>query len=221
MKNQYRLFRRCGTYYYEDSTTGKQLSLRTKDESEALTLLNAKNESCRQPVLNRQIARTYLTAIDPEVAKRTWQAVMEAFTKTKSGVTLSRCQTAIRDKAFDIIRNLPIMETHSVHFLRVLEIGRVATNLYLRRIHNFALDVGWLPCAVLPKRQWPPLVFGDKRAVTQEEHAAIIKGEPNAEKRGFYELLWHLGGSQSDVATLRAENIDWTVSVRSENEVGR
>src|SRR5579871_1340329 len=27
--------------------------------------------------------------------------------------------------------------------------------------------------------------------------------------RDFYDLCWHLGGSQSDIAHLHAENIDW------------
>ena len=49
------------------------VSLRTKDEGEALTLLHSKNEAHRQPVLNLHIARTYLAATDPEMAKRTWQ----------------------------------------------------------------------------------------------------------------------------------------------------
>ena len=57
-------------FYSEDTTTGKQLSLRTKVEADARTLLNAKNESFRQPVLNRQIAHTYLAATDSEMAKR-------------------------------------------------------------------------------------------------------------------------------------------------------
>jgi hypothetical protein len=39
MKQRYLLFRRAGVFYYEDTTTGKQLSLRTKDEAEALTFL--------------------------------------------------------------------------------------------------------------------------------------------------------------------------------------
>jgi hypothetical protein len=55
-----------------DTETRKQHSLRTKDEAEALTLLHSKNEAARQPVLNLQIARIYLSAADPEVAKRTW-----------------------------------------------------------------------------------------------------------------------------------------------------
>src|SRR2546427_4687610 len=28
-------------------------------------------------------------------------------------------------------------------------------------------------------------------------------------RRSFYELCWHLGGSQSDVANLNADDIDW------------
>jgi hypothetical protein len=87
MKSKFILFRRAGVFYSEDTTTGKQHSLRTKDEAEALTLLHSKNEAHRQPVLNLQIARTYLTATDPEVANRTWQTAMDELTKTKTDST--------------------------------------------------------------------------------------------------------------------------------------
>src|SRR5580658_3221060 len=110
MKPRFILFRRAGVFYSEDTTTGKQHSLRTKDEAEALAILHSKNEAHRQPVLNLQIARTYLTAIDE-------------LTKTKTDSTRHRHETAMKDKAFDIIRNLPILETRSAHFLKVLELG--------------------------------------------------------------------------------------------------
>src|SRR6185369_2523857 len=42
-----------------------------------------------------------------------------------------------------------------------------------------------------------------------EEHQLIIEREMNLERRNFYELCWHLGGSQSDIAHLKAEDIDW------------
>ncbi len=45
------MFKRSGVDYSEDTTTRKQTRLRTKDEAEALTVLNAKNESFRQPCL--------------------------------------------------------------------------------------------------------------------------------------------------------------------------
>jgi len=59
MKSKFILFRRAGVFYSEDTTTGKQHSLRAKVEAEALAILHSKNEAHRQPVLNLQIARTY------------------------------------------------------------------------------------------------------------------------------------------------------------------
>jgi integrase len=209
MKQRYILFRRSGVFYYEDTTTGKQLSLRTKDEAEAITLLNAKNESFRQPVLNRQIARTYLAATDSAMATRIWQVPMDEMTKTKTGPTHARHECAMRDKAFDLIRHLPILETHSAHFLKVLELGKVSTNVYLRRIHNFALDMNWLPWPILPKRQWPQVRFKEKRAITFEEHQRIIAAEVNPERKTLYQLCWHLGASQGDIAKLKGEDVDW------------
>jgi hypothetical protein len=49
-----------------------------------------------------------------------------------------------------------------------------------------------------------------------EEHQSILASERNPEWHAFYELLWHLGGSQTDVATLQAENIDWSTKTTSE-----
>jgi integrase len=210
MKQRFILFRRAGVFYYEDTTTGKQLSLRTKDEAEAITLLNAKNESFRQPVLNRQIARTYLAATDSAMATRIWQTPMDEMTKTKAGSTRVRHEVAMKDKAFDLIRNLPILETHSAHFLKVLELGKVSTNVYLRRIHNFALDMNWLPWPILPKRQWPQVRYKDKRAITFEEHQRITAAEVNPERKNLYQLCWHLGASQGDIANLKGEDVDWT-----------
>ncbi len=215
MKSRFILFRRAGVFYYEDTTTKKQLSLRTKDESEAMTLLAAKNESHRAPTLNRQIARTYLAATDPEAGKRTWKVPMDEMTKMKTGPTRIRHTRAMMDPAFDLIRNLPILETQAIHFLKVLQTGTVSTNVYLRRIQNFALDMNWLPWPVLPKKQWPKVRFKEKRAVTLAEHQAIIAGETNAERRAFYECCWHLGGAQSDVAELDAADIDWKTKVVS------
>ena len=87
--------------------------------------------------------------------------------------------------------------------------GSVSTNVFLRRIHNFALDMNWIPRSIIPKRQWPAVQFKDKRAITFEEHQAILGREQNHERKKFYELCWHLGGSQGDIASLKAEDVDW------------
>ncbi len=210
MNHRYILFRRAGVFYSQDTTTGKQISLRTKNGSEAATLLHSKNEAHRQPVLNLQIARTYLTASDPEVAKRTWQMPMDEMTKTKTGATRIRHERAMKDTAFDLIRHRPIIETHSAHLLKVLETGTVSTNVYLRRLYNFALDMNWLPWPILPKKQWPQVRFKEKRAITLAEHQKIVAAEGNPERKALYQLCWHLGASQGDIASLKGEDVDWT-----------
>lgn len=209
------MFRRGAVYWVQDNVTGKQESLRTKDKNEAKQLLHAKNEAHRQPQISLQIGRAYFLVGDPEVGKRTWQWVMEEIVKLKREETLRRWLVAVKDKAFDGLRALPLLETRAEHFLRALECGKVSTNIYLRRIHNFALGMNWLPWPVLPKKQWPEIQFKDKRAITREEHQAIVAREENPERKAFYQLAWHLGASQSDVAFLEAENIDWRAGVIS------
>lgn len=148
-------------------------------------------------------------AVDPLVAKRSWRHVMDEIVKFKKGATLQRWQTAIKDKAFDSIRALPLLETQAEQLLRVLEKGTVSTNVHLRKLHNFCMDMNWLPWPVIPKKQWPAVVYKIKRAITLEEHQAIITKETNRERRDFYQLCWHLGASQGDIAALLAEDVDW------------
>jgi integrase len=217
MKQRFILFRRAGIFYCEDTTSGKQTSLRTKSESEAVTLLNIKNEATRQPAMNLQIAQVYLQHADPTLMQRTWRNVMDAMFPLKTGPTQARWKAAMRDKAFDFIRSRKLIETASEHFLQVLNAGTVSTNMFLRRLHNFAVGMHWLPWPVLPKRRWPAVHHKERRAVTFEEHQQIIERERNPEIRAYYQFLWHLGGSQSDIAELTAEDVDWndrTISYR-------
>lgn len=216
MKHRFRLYRRDGgIYYIQDDQTRKQESLHTRDRVEAAALFAARTQAHRQAHLNLRLARTYLMATDPLADKRTWQMAMEELAGTKRGTWGERWQRAIKEKPFDAIRHLPIIETQAEHFLRVLQVGTVSTNVYLRRIHNFVLDMGWLPCPLLPKRQWPAVRYKEKRAITREEHLAILLKEKSAERRAYYELCWHLGGSQTDMANLKAEDIDWSDQVIS------
>ncbi len=127
----------------------------------------------------------------------------------KKDETRRRWETVINDKNFDSLRGLPVCETRPEHFDRVLADGKVSTNVYLRRIHNHALGMEWLLKSVIPRLQWPKLIFKSKRAITAEEHAVIIERERNSERRDFYELLWHTGAAQSDGACLLAEDVNW------------
>jgi hypothetical protein len=45
--------------------------------------------------------------------------------------------------------------------------------------------------------------------LTHARHGPRRRDTAFEERRAFYELCWHLGGSQTDMALLCAENIDW------------
>jgi len=210
MTQRYRKFKRAwGMWYAFDAATGNSVSLKTRVKAEADQKVNAMNEAERQPGISLGLARVYLNATDPKLASRTWQEVMENIVAKKHDETRRRWEVAIKDRNFDCIRRLRVSETRPEHFDRALADGKVSTNVYLQRIHNHALGMEWLLKSVIPRLQWPKPVFKEKRAITAEEHAAIVLREQNVERRDFYELLWHTGASQTDAACLRAEDINW------------
>ncbi len=173
MKTRYRLIRRGirgNAFYCVDTKTGKRTSLGTDNEDDARQIVEAKNQSERQPVLNLQIAKAYLAGTDSGVSTRTWQHAMEILINNKHGSNQERWRRAVPDKAFDLIRHRTIIETKGELLLKVLHTGTVSTNIFLRQIHNFCVDMNWLPWPLIPKRQWPPIRYKDKRAVTLEEH---------------------------------------------------
>jgi len=141
--------------------TGKRTSLRTASEDEARQIVEAKNQAERQPVLNLQIAKAYLAGTDNGITTRTWQHAIEALTNTKQGANQVRWKTVAKDKALSPLLPRVIIETQSELLLRVLQTGTVSTNVYLRRLHNFCVDMNWLPWPLVPKRQWPAVRFKD------------------------------------------------------------
>ncbi len=205
MKERYRLFlRRKSVYYAFDNTTKNFESLKTKDRAEATRLLLALNEAGKQPAMNLGLARVYLKHSDPMVSQRTWQHVLHEIIKLKSGPTRYRWQSASKDKAFDLVRARLLIETQAEHFLQVLKKGTVSTNAYLRKTHNFALDMNWLPVCVIPRRQWPAIHYKEKRAITLAEHQQIIAAEINPERRNLYQLCWHLAPARATLPRSRA-----------------
>jgi hypothetical protein len=182
MKERYRLIQRGNRgrkYYCVDSLTGRRSSLGTRNEDEAQQLVLAKNQALRQPTLNLHIAKAYLAGSDSGVATRTWQQAMDALIETKYGANQDRWHRAMKDQAFNLIRHRVIIETQGEDLLAVIRAGKVSTNVFLRRLHNFCLDMGWLSWPLLPKRQWPAVRFKPKRAITWKEHDAIVGRELN------------------------------------------
>jgi integrase len=209
MKNKYTLFRRGEIFYLQDSATGKQTSLRTKDETEARRLLSARNEAQRQPVLNLHLARAYLTASDPAFVERTWQTVMEQLQARGQDSSRERYQTVFKSSAFDGLRNKRLMETTADDFFAVFKDGKVSIVYFLKRLHNFALSLGWIAVPIIAPCLWPQYQPKERRGITRDEHESILARERVAEWRLYLELLWHTGAAQSDAVNFKAEDIDW------------
>ena len=119
MQFKYRLYRRRnGVFYWQDNTSKKQGTLRTTNKGEAERLLNAMNESDREPTLNLNLARAYLAAHDPKMAQRTWQAVMDEMATHGIPTTQVRCPRGFRSKAYNPIRNKALVQTTGEDFAR-------------------------------------------------------------------------------------------------------
>jgi len=212
MKTRYRLICRGirgGLYYCVDTTTGKRTSLGTTNEDEARQLIEAKNNAQRQPVLNLQIAKAYLAGTDNGIATRTWREALDSLINTKLDANQQRWRTVAKDKALATLLPRIIVGTPADLLLKAMKSGTVSTNVYLRRLHNFCVDMNWLPWPLIPKRQWPAVKYKAKRAITLEEHQKIIAAEVNPERKKLYQLCWHLGASQGDIANLKGEDVDW------------
>lgn len=214
MQLKYRLYRRNnGAFYWQENGSPKQGSLHTKDKREAQCLLNAMNEAQRQPILNLALGRAYLSAHDPNMATRTWQAVIDEMNTHGIPTTQERCARTLRSHAYDPIRNKPIVQTTGENLLNIMHAHGNCVAHYLRRFHNLALDLGWLAWPLLAKRAWPKIRSSRRRAISPDEHATIIASERNAERRAYYEMLYETGAAQTDAANLSAENIDWQSGV--------
>ena len=189
MKTRFRLTsrgHRGGMFYCVDKTTGKRASLQTTNRDEAEQIIAAKNQAERQPVLNLQIAKAYLAGTDNGITTRTWQQALESLTNTKQGANQHRWRTVARDKALAPLLARVIIETPGELLLKVMQAGTVSTNVFLRRLHNFCIDMNWLPWPLVPKRQWPEVKFKEKRGITAEEHQRIIAAEVNPERKALF-----------------------------------
>jgi len=217
MPQPFRLYRRRNdTYYLEDAATGKQTSLRTKSKSVATQRLTAHTQAAEQPCLNLTMAKAYLSAKSPEMLSRTWGEIMDDMAIGYKGSTRQRWAKVIASAPFRLLAPHPLLSTDSSHFFAVLRHPRagVSTNVWLRILHNRALDMGWLLAPVLHKKVWPKIRYKPRRGITLEEHRKIVAAEHNPDYRLYYEVLWETGGSQTDIASLHRDQVDTRQGVK-------
>jgi integrase len=173
-------------------------------------LLAAKNQSIEQPYLNKGMAKVYLPATSPEFLKRTWGDVMEHYALSGTEPTRERKRRAFESRPFAALKSMKLVETEAIHVLTVIEHRQSgnSTQHYIRRLHNFALNLGWLLGPIIAHSVWPKTHKKRFTALTESEHDRIIAKEANPERRLYYQMLWETGGSQTDISALNWFQID-------------
>jgi len=64
-------------------------------------------------------------------------------------------------------------------------------------------------------RAWASATDTSLQTTNADETRQIIAAEKDPERKALYQLCWHLGGSQGDIANLKGEDVDWTQSTVS------
>ena len=146
MLNKFRLFQRANrVFYWQDNESAKQSSLRTKDRKAAEKLLHAKNEAHRLPTLNLTMARAYLSAHDAKMSTRTWMAVMREMGTHGIASSQERCARVFCSKAFDSIRNKPLVQMTAEDLLAIVHNnGNSVATISAACTTWLAILAGWL-----------------------------------------------------------------------------
>jgi hypothetical protein len=178
MQDRYWLYQReNGVFYLQDKITCKQQSLKTRNAVAANRLLAGKNQSVELPMLNRSMAKTYLAAKSPELMERTWADVIAQYVNAGVPESRDRKERAFRSQPFMRLLKVKLLDTEADHLFAVLEHKKAgnAAHHYLRRIHNYALHLGWLLAPVMADAAWPAIRRKHFEAITEEEHLRILE----------------------------------------------
>ena len=170
MKHRFWLFKRGGTFYLQDSLTGKRESLATRDRKEAELIRATKDMAIAQPHINLALGKAYLAAHDPKLVQRKWQTVMDEFARHGQEQTRKRKERAIRNRPLRLLAEKKLVETTADDLREVMALGGTSANHFLRCIHNLALGFGWLPAPIIPSKFWPARKAKAKRGITKSEH---------------------------------------------------
>jgi len=106
-----------------------------------------------------------------------------------------RYATVFKSSCFDALRHKKLLETTADDFFAVFKDGKVSVVYFLKRLHNFALSLGWIALPVVAPYLWPKYEAKDRRGITPDEHQSILAIEKKAEWKLFLELLWNRRGT--------------------------
>ena len=85
-----------------------------------------------------------------------------------------RYKTVFKSSCYDALRNKKLLETTADDFFAVFKDGKVSIVYFLKRLHNFALSLGWIALPVVAPYLWPKYEAKDRRGITPEEQQSIL-----------------------------------------------
>ena len=92
-----------------------------------------------------------------------------------------------------MLRNLKLIDTEALHLLNIIEHKQTgnSTHHYLRRLHNFALYLGWLVSPVMAEAAWPT-IRKQKFAPELEEMIKVLRKQNEPFNENALEALYLL-----------------------------
>ncbi len=114
------MYRRGQTFYAQCSQTGKQQSLKTKDEEAAKEILAGMNGAVKAPQIQREVALATLAVCDPASRHRTWENVFDAYAATGEPQTRERKLREFKSKHYSHIRDKALVDTVAEDFYEIL-----------------------------------------------------------------------------------------------------
>ncbi len=209
----------------------KWKSLKTRDKEQAKLNLQKELGQKLLPEENAKhltMAKAHLDLVDPELSKRTWGELMNDWANEKhlGASTIERRTKELERGVFPLLKDRLLCDT-TIEALIVEwkpRMGVFAKNT-MRHLQNHAKNLGWIlnPIVKPIHMKVHKKEHRDTRAITLEEHEAILEREKMAvdgvwpvthskhaqERYDYYTLLFLTGAAQTDGAKLKASNIDW------------
>ena len=223
MKERLKLFRRSwGIYYWVDTETGRQGSLRTRNRLDAERLLQTMRETVRVPdQVNLAMAQLHLQAANPDLDKRTWNELFGEW--IGQGIAKSTRERRLRTVERPWMRQLGryrLTDPEAGEWILKHLKGNYAKEV-IRGLQRLGISLGWMISPTVPDIHLKVRKRDRKvtRAITFKEHQAICAferdsfGRPNArlgqERANYYQMLWYTGAAQTDGSNLQSDNVDW------------
>lgn len=113
----------------------------------------------------------YLSAKSPELMERTWADVIARYAQGGPPESVDRKTRAFRSQPFARLLKAKLIDTEADHLFAVPEHKKAgnAAHHYMRRIHNYAVHLGWLLAPVMADAAWPPVRKKHYEAIAEEE----------------------------------------------------